>query len=58
MQLAKGSLNSWESDRDPSLLDPKNSKPISLKSDEALEIELLLEELAEIIESEDGVLIP
>ena len=58
MQLAKTSLKNWESDTEPGLLDPINTKPISLESEEALELELLLEELAEIIESEDGVLIP
>ena len=35
-----------------------NTRPASLKSDEKIELEVLLEELAEIIESEDGLLIP
>ena len=33
-------------------------KPVSLKSAERVELEVLLEELAEFIESEDGILIP
>jgi hypothetical protein len=35
-----------------------NTRPASLESDEKMELEVLLEELAEIIESEDGLLIP
>jgi len=38
--------------------EPRNGKPVSLKSVEQIETEMLLEELAELIESEDGILIP
>jgi hypothetical protein len=37
---------------------PTNTKPVSLKSAEQTRTDALLEELAEIIESEGGVLIP
>jgi hypothetical protein len=37
---------------------PRNKKPVSLKSAEQTRTDALLEELAEIIESEGGVLIP
>jgi hypothetical protein len=38
--------------------EPENTKPVVLQSAEQMELELLLEELAEFIESEDGILIP
>jgi hypothetical protein len=37
---------------------PRNTKPLSLKSAEQARTDALLEEFAEIIESEGGVLIP
>jgi hypothetical protein len=43
-------------DRDSS--NQTNRRPASLESEEKIELEVLLEELAEIIESEDGLLIP
>jgi len=44
---------------EPGLSEPKNTpKPVSLASAEQMELEMLLEELAEFIESEDGILIP
>jgi hypothetical protein len=42
----------------PHLAEPRNRKPVSSKSVEQIETEMLLEELAELIESEGGVLIP
>ena len=38
--------------------EPRNGKPVSSKSVEQIETEMLLEELAELIESEDGILVP
>jgi hypothetical protein len=43
---------------EPRLHKPRNTKPVSLKSAEQTRTDALLEELAEIIESEGGVLIP
>jgi hypothetical protein len=40
------------------LYKPRKRKPVSLKSAEQTRIDALLEDLAEIIESEGGVLIP
>ena len=40
------------------LYKPKNTKPVSLKSAEQTRTDALLEELAELIEFEGGVLIP
>jgi hypothetical protein len=40
------------------LSEPQNRKPVSSKSVEQIETEMLLEELAELIESEGGILIP
>jgi hypothetical protein len=40
--------------REPGFSEPENTK----QSAEQLELDLLLEELAEFIESEDGILIP
>jgi hypothetical protein len=42
---------------EPGLSEPTNTKPVS-ESVEQMELDLLLEELAEFIESEDGILIP
>jgi hypothetical protein len=42
----------------PDLYKPRKRKPVSLKSAEQTRIDALLEDLAEIIESEGGVLIP
>jgi hypothetical protein len=42
----------------PNFSEPEKTKPVVLKSPEQMELELLLEELAEFIESEDGILIP
>jgi hypothetical protein len=42
---------------EPGLSEPTNAKPVS-ESVEQMELDLLLEELAEFIESEDGILIP
>jgi len=42
---------------EPGLSEPTNTKPVS-ESEEQIELDLLLEELAELIESEDGILIP
>jgi hypothetical protein len=42
----------------PRFSEPEKTKPVVLKSPEQMELELLLEELAEFIESEDGILIP
>jgi hypothetical protein len=42
----------------PRLYKPRKRKPVSLKSAEQTRTDALLEELAEIIESEGGVLIP
>ena len=36
----------------------REEKPVVLQSAEQMELDLLLEELAEFIESEDGILIP
>jgi di/tripeptidase len=44
--------------REPGFSEPENTKPIVLQSAEQMELETLLEELAEFIESEDGILIP
>jgi hypothetical protein len=44
--------------REPGFSAPENTKPVVLQSEEQMELELLLEELAEFIESEDGILIP
>jgi hypothetical protein len=43
---------------EPEFSEPENTKPVVLKSAEQMELELLLEELGEFIESEDGILIP
>jgi hypothetical protein len=43
---------------EPRLYKPRKRKPVSLKSAEQTRTDVLLEELAEIIESERGVLIP
>jgi len=43
---------------EPRLYNHEKRKPVSLKSAEQTRIDALLEELAEIIESEGGVLIP
>jgi hypothetical protein len=43
---------------EPRLYKPRKRKPVSLKSAEQTRTDALLEELAEIIESEGGVLIP
>jgi hypothetical protein len=43
---------------EPGLSEPKNTKPVVLESPEQIELEVLLEELAEFIESEGGILIP
>jgi hypothetical protein len=41
------------------LSEPKDrKKPVSLASEEQIELDVLLEELAELIESEGGILIP
>jgi predicted site-specific integrase-resolvase len=40
------------------LYKPRKRKPVSLKSAEQTRIDAVLEDLAEIIESEGGVLIP
>jgi len=40
------------------LSEARNRKPASSKSVEQIETEVLLEELAELIESEGGILIP
>jgi hypothetical protein len=42
---------------EPGLSEPTETKPLS-ESGEQIELDLLLEELAEVIESEDGILIP
>ena len=42
---------------EPGLSEPTNAKSVS-ESVEQMELDLLLEELAEFIESEDGILIP
>ena len=44
--------------REPGFSEAGNTKPVVLQSEEQMELELLLEELAEFIESEDGILIP
>ena len=43
---------------EPRLYKPRKKKLVSLKSAEQTRIDALIEELAEIIESEGGVLIP
>jgi hypothetical protein len=43
---------------EPGFAEPKNTKRVVLQSAEQMELEVLLEELAEFIESEDGILIP
>jgi hypothetical protein len=43
---------------EPGFSEPENTKPVVLQSAEQMELEMLLEELAEFIESEDGILIP
>jgi hypothetical protein len=43
---------------EPRLYKPRNKKRVSLKSAEQTRTDALLKELAEIIESEGGVLIP
>lgn len=44
---------------EPGFSGPKNNpKPAALQSAEEIDLEVLLEELAEFIESEDGILIP
>ena len=43
---------------EPRLYKPRKRKPVSLKSAEQTRTDALLEDLAEIIESEGGVLIP
>ena len=43
---------------EPHLSEPRNRKPVSSKSVEQIETEMLLEELAELIESEGGILTP
>jgi hypothetical protein len=43
---------------EPRLYKPRNTKRVSLKSAEQTRTDALLKELAEIIESEGGVLIP
>jgi hypothetical protein len=43
---------------DPGFSQPENTEPVVLQSAEQMELEMLLEELAEFIESEDGILIP
>ena len=43
---------------DPDSFNQSNTRPASLESDEKIELEVLFEELAEIIESEAGLLIP
>ena len=42
----------------PGFSEPENTKPVVWQSAEQMELEMLLEELAEFIESEDGILIP
>ena len=42
----------------PHLSEPRNRKSVSSKSVEQIETEMLLEELAELIESEGGILTP
>jgi hypothetical protein len=37
---------------------PENTGPVVLQSPEQMELEMLFEELAEFIESEDGIVIP
>jgi hypothetical protein len=44
--------------REPGFSESEKTKPVGLQSAEQMELELHLEELAEFIESEDGVLIP
>ena len=44
--------------REPGFSEAENTKPIVLQSAEQMELEMLLGELAEFIESEDGILIP
>jgi hypothetical protein len=43
---------------EPGFSESEKTKPVGLQSAEQMELELLLEELAEFIESEDGILIP
>jgi hypothetical protein len=43
---------------EPGFSEPENTKPVVLQSAEQMELEMLLEELADFIESEDGILIP
>jgi hypothetical protein len=44
--------------REPGFSEPENTEPVVLQSEEQMELEMLLEELADFIESEDGILIP
>jgi len=43
---------------EPGLPEQKDTEKVSLDSEEKIELETLLEELAEIIESEKGILTP
>lgn len=43
---------------EPGLPEQKDAEKVSLNSEEKIELETLLEELAEIIESENGILTP
>jgi hypothetical protein len=43
---------------EPVFSEPENTKPAVLQSAEQVELKVLLEELAEFIDSEDGILIP
>jgi hypothetical protein len=47
-----------EANVDGTCFNGKNTKPVSVTSAEQIELATLLEELADIIEAEDGVLIP
>jgi hypothetical protein len=43
---------------EPRFSEQEKTKPVVLQSAEQMELDLLLEKLAEFIESEDGILIP
>jgi len=47
-----------EANADDAFFIGENAKPVSLPSAEQIELATLLEELAEIIDAEDGILIP
>jgi hypothetical protein len=58
MRMAKSQDVPVAGDYEPGLSELKNTKPVVLESAEQMELDGLLEELAEFIESEDGILIP